>query len=269
LRTWAARVLRQYLLSRSAPLAPHELREPTLVFAPHPDDETLGCGGTIAKRREAGARVQVAFLTDGSASHVRHMTRSALARARQHEAEGAARELGLHEGDLHFLGFPDGELHRHGESAAARVRALLRREQPRAVYVPHLGDGPSDHRTTSELVLDGLRAMGLRATVFEYPVWLWHSFPWVRLDTSRGLRRALANSACSQLALLRGERCVVPLGPARTVKLRALRCYESQMSAPPGMTNWPTLGDVAGGDFLAALLTDHEIFHRREVGSDS
>jgi LmbE family N-acetylglucosaminyl deacetylase len=238
------------------------------VFAPHPDDETLGCGGTIFKRREAGARVQVAFMTDGSASHARHMSRSALARARQHEAEGAARELGLRESDLHFLGFPDGELRRHRDSAAARVRALLREDPPRAVYVPHLGDGPSDHRTTSEVVLEGLRATGLRATVFEYPVWLWHSFPWVKLDTSRGLRRALSSSVRAQAAFLRGERCVVPLGPARSIKLRALRCYESQMFSPPGTTDWPTLGEVAGGDFLAALLSEHELFHRRELGVD-
>ena len=40
-------------------------RAPAIVFAPHPDDETLGCGGTILKKRSLGAPVEVVFLTDG------------------------------------------------------------------------------------------------------------------------------------------------------------------------------------------------------------
>src|SRR4051812_37624433 len=44
----------------------------TIVFAPHQDDEALGCGAVIARKRNDGGAVHVVFLTDGSASHPHH-----------------------------------------------------------------------------------------------------------------------------------------------------------------------------------------------------
>jgi LmbE family N-acetylglucosaminyl deacetylase len=40
-----------------------------VVFSPHPDDETLGCGSTIIKKKRLGADVTIVFMTDGSKSH--------------------------------------------------------------------------------------------------------------------------------------------------------------------------------------------------------
>jgi hypothetical protein len=45
------------------------LRRSAVVFAPHPDDETLGCGGTIVRKIRAGARVRLVVMTDGGSSH--------------------------------------------------------------------------------------------------------------------------------------------------------------------------------------------------------
>src|SRR5947209_4351316 len=66
----AGRALLGFLLRRRLrEWSADELRQPALVFAPHPDDETLGCGGAIVRKKRAGAVVKIVVMTDGSASH--------------------------------------------------------------------------------------------------------------------------------------------------------------------------------------------------------
>src|SRR3712207_6559316 len=76
-------------------------RQPRLlgIFA-HPDDETLGAGGTFAKYAEAGAEVHVVSLTRGGAGQIRDAgiaTRSTLREVRERELDAAGKELGLTE----------------------------------------------------------------------------------------------------------------------------------------------------------------------------
>ena len=89
-----------------------------LVFSPHPDDETLACGGLIQKAKRAGARVHVVFMTNGDAFRaemqvmyktVRITPQLSLrfGRHRQEESKAAAKQLGLTEDHLTFLGYPD------------------------------------------------------------------------------------------------------------------------------------------------------------------
>ena len=85
-----------------------------LVFAPHQDDEVLGCGGTILSKIAAGADVRCVFLTDGSASHRGLLARDELVALRRREALAAGGILGLAADRITFLGLPDGDLERHG-----------------------------------------------------------------------------------------------------------------------------------------------------------
>jgi LmbE family N-acetylglucosaminyl deacetylase len=97
------------------------LGESVLVLAPHCDDETLGAGGLIRAAVRAGARVRVAFLTNGDgfplAASRRYgkirLTRDTYIRFayhRQAEAIAALRELGVARDQVTFLGYPDGGL---------------------------------------------------------------------------------------------------------------------------------------------------------------
>ena len=92
-----------------------------LVFAPHPDDETIGAGGLIFRLARRGVPVRVVFVTNGdgyvqAVAHEFHEQRPrdtdyvAFGEIRRREAVAAARHLGLHRSDLVFLGFPDGGL---------------------------------------------------------------------------------------------------------------------------------------------------------------
>lgn len=89
-----------------------------VVFSPHPDDETLGCGGLIARARRAGARVDVVFFTNGDAFRVAVQREYRLLRVepddfvrfaalRQEEARRAVGVLGVPPDHVHFLGYAD------------------------------------------------------------------------------------------------------------------------------------------------------------------
>jgi LmbE family N-acetylglucosaminyl deacetylase len=96
-------------------------RARVLVFAPHPDDETLAVGGLIYRLTKSGVPVRVVFITNGDGfAHAvidglgkAHPTGSdyvAYGALRQREAIAAMRKLGLGGGNIRFLGFPDGGL---------------------------------------------------------------------------------------------------------------------------------------------------------------
>src|SRR5437773_761791 len=65
------------------------------IVAPHPDDETVGCGGVAALHRVAGDSVAVLIVTDGRRSRTRSLAASALVSRRAAEAQAAAVVLGL------------------------------------------------------------------------------------------------------------------------------------------------------------------------------
>jgi LmbE family N-acetylglucosaminyl deacetylase len=92
-----------------------------LIFAPHPDDESLGTGGLIARAVEKNATVKVVMVTDGSRSHTHtifnqfrastNLTENvSLPELRHNETLKAIKNLGLNESDVIFLGYPDGGL---------------------------------------------------------------------------------------------------------------------------------------------------------------
>jgi LmbE family N-acetylglucosaminyl deacetylase len=129
-----------------------------LVFAPHPDDDVIGCGGSIAKHVDSGGAVTIVYLTSGEAGSLAH-GKAELAAMREAEACAAAALLGVT--DLVFLRRPDGGLETSPALVAELVR-LVRARQPTVVYLPHRGDGGTDHRATSEVVEEAIGRAGGR-----------------------------------------------------------------------------------------------------------
>lgn len=265
MRTTLTRAATRLILARGQPPSVGELTAPAVVFAPHPDDETLGCGGTIALKRQAGADVRVVFLTDGERSHDRLVSSAELGALRRREATLAAAELDVPARNLEFCGFPDGALGAARDRATAQIGEILRRHEPAQVFVPHLADGPVDHRATTEFVLDAVKRAGFPTRIYEYPVWLWNSFPWVPWPAGRAPSTELARSWQAQRALLgaglgrRGR--VVPVAGVLQKKRQALARYTSQTQRLFGAEH-RTLYDVSDGHWMLQLLGEHEIFRR-------
>jgi len=240
------------------------MKTSAMVFAPHPDDETLGCGGTIILKRQAGTPVTCVFMTDGSASHRQYMQADQLSALRKSEAINAADVLGLSPEEVHFLNYPDGELKRFHRDAVIKITGLLNRYNPYEVYVPYRTDGLADHETTYKVVVDALDKSGLTVQICEYPIWLWNQWPWVSLhirfnselfSTLLGLIRSGFG-----LRLIRECRSVVSIGNLLEIKRRALAEHRSQMTSQIHGTAWPTLNDVSDGEFLKCFFQEVELF---------
>src|ERR1043165_2622614 len=119
-----------------------------LVLAPHPDDEAIGCGGTLRWHVEQGDEVHVIFLTSGE-DGVRGQTPGETARIREREARAAAKVLGY--GTLEFWREPDGKL-RSTTAIRNRLAEKLRSFRPHLLYVPHPGEmHPDQDRKSTRL----------------------------------------------------------------------------------------------------------------------
>ena len=238
-----------------------------LVFSPHPDDECLGCGGTILKKKQAGSIVKLVHMTDGSGSHPNLIAKSELRAIRASESKRAATALGVDE--TYFLDFEDSRLWEQVEKATEQVVEILRKERPDEIFVPYRREPmrqAGDHVATTEIVMAALGRYGHSVTIWEYPVWFWLHWPWVSVR-QRGCpgiksRHVVKNS----LRMLFGLRAFMELRNSVGIsdvlnkKLAALAEHRSQMARLIPSPNWTTLGDVSNGQFLGCFQTGHEFF---------
>ena len=158
-------------------------RHSATIVSPHPDDETLGCGGLIALKRSQDVPVQIVFLTDGTAAPAPDaaMTYVELAALRRREAVSAARILSVEDSDVHFLEGPDGTLGMLSATDRAalieRLRGLLKTGRPGEVFVTHRRDCHPDHEAAYGLVREAIEELGFAVELFEYPIWMTWSAP--------------------------------------------------------------------------------------------
>lgn len=124
-----------------------------LVFAAHPDDDIIGCGGSIAKHVKSGNWVSVCYMTSGSAGSLDY-AKEELARIRENEAKRAAKVVGSR--NMMFLRDPDGYLE-YNEDKSRKLVELIRKIRPHAVYVHHGSDRHRDHFITYPLVRESIR----------------------------------------------------------------------------------------------------------------
>lgn len=242
-------------------------RRSAIVFAPHQDDETLGCGGTIILKRETGRHVSCVFMTDGATSHAHLIDPTQLRQTRRSEAIEALSLLGVHERHVRFLDFPDSRLSDCHDEAAGQVATLIQKMEPEEIYVPYADDGTPDHEATHRIVTDAVDRLGVAAVILEYPVWAWNTWPWVQLQVTPGrevigsIRRMIRAGAGLRIAS--GFRTGVCVRRVLERKRAALSRHRSQMVAPADRPAWPTLGDVSNGDFLDCFFGDFEVFRER------
>lgn len=153
--------------------------ESILVVAPHPDDETLGCGGAIALLRSRGYTVQILVVSDGTQSHPNSSKYPApvLRDLRETETMCAMGLLGVQPNRINFLQLPDGAVPKIREpdfqAALNRFCTYLELANPRIIFAPSRSDPHPDHRATWQLLWTALKQAGLSPRIIEYPIWDW------------------------------------------------------------------------------------------------
>jgi len=119
---------------------------PWLVFAPHPDDETFGMGGSLLLAGKSAIETHVVFVTDGAQGG--DGDREELIRRRVKEAKDASSVLGVH--STHFFAEPDREL-ALTEGLLNKTAEILRQIRPASIFFPTPMEYHPDHRVTAEL----------------------------------------------------------------------------------------------------------------------
>ncbi len=122
-----------------------------LVLAPHADDETFGCGGTLAVLVEDRARLDVLVVTDGAGNETDSEARQLVGERRLEETREALRRLGGGAARCAFL--PDRGLAGSGASLAAALEGELLATRPDLVFVPSPVEIHPDHRAVAEAFL--------------------------------------------------------------------------------------------------------------------
>ncbi|WP_380780493.1 PIG-L deacetylase family protein [Sphingomonas sp. R86520] len=148
---------------------------PWLILAPHPDDETLGCGALIAAISAEGGIAYTAFVTDGAGSHpdAPGWSRKRIAGLRRTEAAAALHVLNA-EPALH-LDWPDAAPSKPGDPAfertADRLAAWCRSRGIRQIAVTWDGEPHCDHEAAAALAT--AVAQRISVGLYQYLVWGW------------------------------------------------------------------------------------------------
>ena len=188
-----------------------------LVLAPHMDDETLACGGTILLHRNK-ADVHCLFATDGAGSPApllpwQGRADDNLAARRREEAVSAAERLGIPHSNLHFLDLPDGRLAGHSGELVAALAGTVSLVRPDFVLAPFRYDVHPDHVALNRSIRKVLRDLPSAPMLLEY-------FVYHRLRFLPG--------GDVRLALRPGSLVQVDTVPVAAEKRAALDCYASQ-----------------------------------------
>lgn len=194
-----------------------------IVLAAHPDDESLGAGGLMARLRRLGARVMVLLCTAGEASHPDSPTTTPeqLAAVRLQEFGGALTHL-LPDPDWRFLALPDGKLAAHRAEVLDALRRAIADVTDGSglpadritLVAPYRHDGHTDHDTLGSAAAEAAGAGG--HGLLEYPIWYWlwadatdptwHTWLRLPLDPAERMAKSAAMAThTSQVRALSGQ----------------------------------------------------------------
>lgn len=185
-----------------------------LVVAAHPDDEVLGCGGTIAKLARAGETVDVLILGEGGTS--RGTSQQGAVAALREAAQSAGRVLGVRR--IIHLGFPDNKLDTVPLlSVIQEIEAVVRALEPDVVFTQAGGDLNIDHSILFRASLTALRPLPDTCVRRVYAYEVASSTEW----------------AFGQFAPRFTPNTWVDIADTLDVKIAAMRCYESEVRPFP------------------------------------
>lgn len=212
-----------------------------LVVAPHPDDETIGCGATTARKRAAGTEVDVVVVTDGRHSHTSDLVSTEeLGRIRGEESVEACGVLGVGADRVHLLDYEELTLWDRMAEVARSLGELIEARSPDEILVVSELDWHTDHQAVHHALRRAVGQTGYDGHVAAFPVWFWADGPW-RTGPGDPVRRQLAALVRHPLEArnLPATELVSTEGFAG-LKREAFSRYRSQVTNLTGEATWQT-----------------------------
>lgn len=136
-----------------------------LILAPHPDDEALGCGGTIALYASNGADVHLIVISDGGKILEEFTEGIDIVEIRKKEAIEASKILGIKK--TYFLDFPDGRVCSYSGEIREKIKDIVLEFKPDIIFSPSLVDYHADHMAVSEVALWLLNTTGVKVAFYD------------------------------------------------------------------------------------------------------
>lgn len=174
-----------------------------LVIGPHPDDQELGMGGTIALLASQGHKVHLVDMTNGEP------TPFGSPEIRAREAAAAAQVLGVQRS---LLGLPNRQVV-HDIESRHRLAAVIRIHRPEWMFVPYPIDAHPDHVAVTRIAEDARFDAKLTKSIIPgepcYPKRIIYYF-------------------CTHLRLNFPATFAIDISSQMEKKMRAIACYESQ-----------------------------------------
>lgn len=208
-----------------------------LVLAPHPDDETFGCGGTLRLLANAGAAIDVLYMTRGelgvdAPEAATAESKARLAAVRTEEARAACQILGAR--DVGFLDGKDGEVQEQPRLASDISRYLSHSDYTR-IFCPWPQDAHIDHRATYRWLSAALESHPTRADVWLYEVWTpLRPTTLVPIDATIDAKSSASQAHKSQLACLDYLTGFRGLASYRALTCPGAKFAEAFLTAPRG-----------------------------------
>ena len=147
------------------------MNDRVLVLSPHPDDDAIGCGGTLRQHIVNGDPVKLIVLTSGEAGGHGFQSVAETAKLREAETLAACKVTGIE--DIEFWREPDGKL-QATEPLVIRLQKTIENWQPRFIYAPHPTEMHVDHQAATRLLRRSLESCAnarLKRTIRLYEVW--------------------------------------------------------------------------------------------------
>lgn len=121
-----------------------------MVFAPHPDDELISCGGTILKYQQLGSEIMVVIATPGLGGYAKNNQQESIMEAREDELKMVSQVM---KSEIIELGYTDMQINRN---KVARITNLIRDRKPQVILMPHFSDFHRVHRNLSLIVRESI-----------------------------------------------------------------------------------------------------------------
>ena len=233
-----------------------------IVVAPHPDDEVLGCGGQIAKSKSKGYDIKVLVVTDGQSSFTESEIKSK--NKRRKESIIGCGWLGLKSSDIHFIGLEDKKVSQSLEELKRALLDTIKSSKISNIYSPHYKDRHADHIHTFQICRDVCKKAE-DLTHFQYFVWYYSYWPWVKLISDRFLsRRKVFVRTIKEAAGLRTLQRATSISDVSAFidkKKKAILEHKSQISK---YGNEISLGDISSGQFIKNFVESPELYSKYE-----